>query len=81
MNDPNAAPRAQAIEDVYRQLVKGLGHEHVNDDNVEALIARAEQDGHTVLAQEMREWRSRCGPGVPGTGAPTPGFNRENVTR
>jgi hypothetical protein len=54
------ADRAQAIEDVYRQLVKGLGHELVNDDNVFELIRRAEMDGHTVLAQELREWQSPC---------------------
>jgi hypothetical protein len=52
--------RAQAIEDVYRQLVKGLGREHVNDGNVFALIKRAEQDGHTVLAEELREWQAPC---------------------
>jgi hypothetical protein len=52
----------------------------VNDGNVDALIARAEQDGQTVLAQEMREWQATCyNPGGPGTGAPTRGFNRDNV--
>src|SRR5690606_66923 len=34
MPDPNAAPRAQEIEDIYRALIKGLGHERVNDENV-----------------------------------------------
>jgi hypothetical protein len=52
--------RATAIDDVYRQLVKGLGHELVNDGNVFALIKRAEQDGHTVLAEELREWQAPC---------------------
>lgn len=79
MPDPNAAPRAQAIEEIYRQLVKGLGHEHVNDDNVFALIERAEQDGRSVLAQELREWQSPCQPDTSGTTAQTPGFNKENV--
>ena len=69
----------QAVEDIYRQLVKGLGHEHVNDQNVWALIRRAEQDGHTVLATELREWQSPCGTDVPSTVAPTPGFNKEHV--
>jgi hypothetical protein len=83
MSDPNAAPKAQAIEDVYRQLVKGLGHEHVNDDNVFALIDRAEQDGHTMLAQQLREWQSPCDPGTMNATAtaPTAGFNKENVKR
>lgn len=78
MPDPNAAPRAQEIEDIYRALTRGLGHERVNDDNVFDLIRRAEQDGRVVLAQELREWQAPCSPDAPGTGAPTPGFNREN---
>lgn len=81
MNDPDTARRAQEIEDVYRKLTKGLGHELVNDDNVFALIRRAEQDGHTVLAQELREWQSPCNPDSPSTIAPTPGFNKENAKR
>ena len=81
MPDPNDAPRAQEIEDIYRALTKGLGHERVNDDNVFELIRRAEADGHTVIAQELREWQAPCDPGSPATGAPTPGFNRENVKR
>ncbi|XHS77986.1 hypothetical protein ACFJGW_20030 [Burkholderiaceae bacterium UC74_6] len=48
------------LDEIYRQLVRGLGHEHVNDDNVEALIRRADADGHTVLATELREWRAPC---------------------
>ncbi|HRO58417.1 MAG TPA: hypothetical protein PK177_04505 [Burkholderiaceae bacterium] len=79
MPDPNDAPRAQEIEEIYRALVKGLGHERVNDDNVFALIRRAEADGQTVLAQTLREWQAPCGPGTPATGAPNPGFNRENA--
>jgi len=47
-------------EHVYRQLIKGLGHELVNDDNVDALIRLAEQDRHTILATELREWRAPC---------------------
>lgn len=78
MPDPNAAPRAQEIEDIYRQLTRGLGHERVTDDNVFELIRRAEEDGRQVLAQELREWQSPCNPDAPGIVAPTPGFNREN---
>lgn len=71
----------QQIEEIYGLLRKGLGHERVNDDNVEALIRRAEADGRQVLATELREWQLPCGPGsgVPSTIAPTRGFNRENV--
>lgn len=78
MPDPNAAPRAQEIEDIYRQLTRGLGHERVTDDNVFELIRRAEEDGRQILAQELREWQSPCNPDAPSTIAPTPGFNREN---
>lgn len=52
----------QEVEDVYRLLLKGLGHERVNDDNVAALIRRADRDGHTVLATELREWQAPCAP-------------------
>lgn len=57
MNDA----QLQEVEDVYRLLRKGLGHEKVTDANVRALIRRAEQDGQTVLATELREWQSPCG--------------------
>lgn len=70
------------IDEIYRQLTRGLGHQFVNDDNVFELIDRAERDRHTVLAQELREWQSPCGPdtgSVPSTIAPTKGFNKENV--
>lgn len=49
------------VDSVYRALVQGVGHEHVTDANVEALIQRAEADRHPVLAAELREWRSPCG--------------------
>ncbi len=71
----------QSLEYTYQQLVKGAGRELVNDDNVDALIRRAEQDGHRVLATELREWQAPCGQDVPSTIAPTAGFNRENVKR
>lgn len=49
-----------SIDEVYRQLVDGAGRELVNDDNVEALAKRADQDGHPILATELREWASPC---------------------
>jgi hypothetical protein len=70
--------KLQAVEDAYRQLVKGLGRELVTDDNVDALIRRAEQDGHSVLATELREWQAPCGMGEPAR-APTAGFNKDHV--
>ena len=72
MPDPNAAPRAQEVEEIYRALTRGLGHERVNDDNVFALIRRADEDGREVLAQELREWQSPCNPDAPSTIASTP---------
>ena len=51
----NETDHAQEIEDIYRQLEKGLGHELVNDDNVHALIRRAEQDGHEDDGDDHRQ--------------------------
>jgi len=70
-----------SIDEIYARLTRGLGHELVNDGNVFALIERAERDGHTVLATELREWQAPCSSvqQVPSTIAPTRGFNRENV--
>lgn len=75
-------PTPDDIETIYRQLTRGLGHEAVTDDNVFELIRRAEMDGRSVLAKELREWQAPCSDGsdgVPKTIAPTKGFNRENV--
>jgi len=68
--------------EIYRQLKRGVGHEHVTDDNVFELIALAQRDGHTLLEQQLREWQAPCSDGsngVPSTIAPTKGFNREHV--
>jgi hypothetical protein len=71
----------QSLEYTYQQLVKGAGRELVNDDNVDALIRRAERDEHRVLATELREWQAACGRDVPSTIAPSAGFNRDNAKR
>ncbi|GLS98044.1 hypothetical protein [Piscinibacter gummiphilus] len=52
------AEHAQEIEDIYRLLLKGIGHERVTEHNVFALIRRAEMDNHPVLVEELREWRA-----------------------
>lgn len=49
------------VDSVYQNLLNGVGHEHVTDDNVEELIRRADADRHPVLAAELREWRSATG--------------------
>jgi hypothetical protein len=59
-----------------------MGHELVNDDNVFALIAIAQQDGHQLLETELREWQAPCSDSKDGprsTIAPTPGFNKTHV--
>lgn len=48
------------LDSVYGQLVKGVGHEFVTDRNVDELARRAEQDGHPILATELREWKAPC---------------------
>lgn len=70
-----------SIDEIYARLTRGVGRELVNDDNVFALIERAERDRHTILATELREWQAPCSSvqQVPSTIAPTRGFNRENV--
>jgi hypothetical protein len=82
MTDAIRSDESEDLQAIYRLLKKGLGHERVNDANVFALIDMASRDGHTVLAQELREWQAPCSDGsegVPSTIAPTRGFNRENV--
>ncbi|MBO9689890.1 MAG: hypothetical protein J7598_25080 [Mitsuaria chitosanitabida] len=51
---------AEDLDSIYGQLVKGVGHEFVTDANVDALARRAEQDGHPILATELREWKAPC---------------------
>lgn len=51
---------ADDLDGIYRQLVKGVGHELVTEANSEALARRADKDGHTVLATELREWKMPC---------------------
>ncbi|WP_343638587.1 hypothetical protein [Roseateles sp.] len=51
---------ADDLDSVYGQLVKGVGHEFVTDANVDELARRAEQDGHPILATELREWKASC---------------------
>ncbi len=56
-----AGTDASSIDSVYENLIHGVGHEHVTEANVEALIRRAEADKHPVLAAELREWQAPCG--------------------
>lgn len=65
MGERKSAAGAPNIDEIYRQLKKGLGHEWVDDDNVFELIRRCELDGQAVLAQELREWKYPCKPDLP----------------
>lgn len=60
---PTTPPGTDAnnLDSVYQALRQGVGHELVTEANVGALIARAEADGHPVLAAELREWQAPCG--------------------
>ena len=59
---PSTNPHTQPddLEGIFRQLVKGLGHELVTEANVEALARLADQGGHAMLASELREWQAPC---------------------
>jgi hypothetical protein len=47
--------------DIYQALKRNAGRERVDDDNVAALIAMAQQNGDAQLEYLLREWRSSCG--------------------
>ncbi|WP_140634197.1 hypothetical protein [Methylibium rhizosphaerae] len=82
MNDATKPGATEDVQEIYRLLKRGLGHDLVNDVNVFELIQIAARDGHKVLEQELREWQAPCDPnssGLPSTIAPTRGFNREHV--
>lgn len=68
------------IDRVYQALRRGTGRELVNDDNVQALIRRAQAEGHPVLAEELREWQAPCGGAATPTrtGEPRPTFNQSH---
>lgn len=49
--------------DIYERLSRrGEAREAVTEQNVADLIKLADRDGHTILAQELREWRANCPP-------------------
>lgn len=66
------------VDRIYQALRRGVGRELVTDGNVEALIRRAQAEGHPVLAEELREWQAPCGgAGTPErSGEPRPTFNQ-----
>lgn len=51
-----------SLDEIYRQLHRGVGHEWVDDGNVKPLIEMAVAKGHRLLEIELREWRSKSYP-------------------
>lgn len=82
MGRANGAPDANDdVDEVYQALRRGGGREQVTDANVQALIRRAQAEGHPILAEELREWQAPVGGSatpMPPTGAPRPTFNQAN---
>lgn len=62
MSNPNTTP--SPLDDIYRELLRGAGHEKVTDDNVQSLIEMAASRGDRVLEVELREWQAPCAPDV-----------------
>ena len=56
----NDSKQTPPVDEIYRQLRKGLGHEHVTLANVDELIQRADADKQEVLAEELREYKADC---------------------
>jgi hypothetical protein len=44
--------------DLYARLQRGEGREGVTEANVGMLMKLAARDGHTVLEEELREWKA-----------------------
>jgi len=44
--------------EIYARLQKGEGRQEVTEANVSTLMKLAERDGHTVLQEELREWKA-----------------------
>lgn len=50
--------RTPDLEDIYRQLLGGVGHQWVTDDNVTPLIEMAASRGDRLIEVELREWQT-----------------------
>jgi hypothetical protein len=44
--------------EIYARLQRGEGRQEVTEANVAILMKLAERDGHTVLQEELREWKA-----------------------
>ena len=54
-DDSKVPPETLAI---YARLQKGQGRQEVTEANVATLMKLAERDGHTILQEELREWKA-----------------------
>lgn len=62
----------QGLDDIYRKLEGGLGHELVDDGNVDELIRMASQQGNKTIEAILIEWKADCrSSGQGATGAST----------
>ena len=43
---------------IYARLQRGEAREEVTEANVSTLMKLAARDGHTVLQEELREWKA-----------------------
>ncbi|MGE5450694.1 MAG: hypothetical protein ACM3VZ_02465 [Acidobacteriota bacterium] len=50
------------LQEIYAALEKGLGHQWVHDDNVQALIQMAVERKNGVIEATLREWQAPCAP-------------------
>jgi hypothetical protein len=53
--DSQVAPETLAL---YERLKRGEGRQEVHEGNVAILMKLAGRDGHTVLEEELREWKA-----------------------
>jgi hypothetical protein len=53
--DSQVAPQTLAL---YERLKRGEGRQEVDESNVAILMKLAGRDGHTVLQEELREWKA-----------------------
>lgn len=54
-------PAGDSLQEIFKGLQKGVAHEKVTDDNVDALVRMAQDEGDAQLELLLREWRSSCG--------------------
>ncbi len=58
MKHPDDAQVATETLALYERLKRGEGRQEVNEGNVAILMKLAGRDGHTVLEEELREWKA-----------------------